>query len=397
MRTWLSPAMGPEVLAAIASAAAVVVAVGVLWRVLLPRVLLGPSEHRSTYRILHLITLASPPLRAGLAAGAGRAVKQLHAVTGTAALALADEDGLLAWSGTGETHRHHVPTGADVAETRVLGPDLIACGEVTCPLRHAVTAPLTTSDLQVGAVTAYATSTPPTGLVRAVEEIADFISGQLDLAELESSRAELAEADLRALRAQISPHFIYNSLGAIASYIRTDPEHARELVLDFADFTRYSFRRHGEFTTLAEELKSIERYLTLERARFAGRLQVTLRIAPEVLGVVVPFLCLQPLVENAVQHGLEGQTAGGHITIIAEDVGNEAHLSIEDDGAGMDPEALREQLAGASGDRVGLANVDERLRTTFGEEYGLVVETAVGAGAKISLRVPKFHPGVYVE
>lgn len=384
-------------LAAIASAVAVGVAVAVVWRVLRPRMLLGPSEHRSTYRILHLITLASPPLRAGLPAGAGRAVKHLHAVTDTAALALADEHRLLAWSGIGETHQHKVPTGAEVAETRVLGPDQITCGGASCALRYAVTAPLTTSELQVGAVTAYTTSTPPTGLVKAVEEIADFISGQLDLAELESSRAELAEADLRALRAQISPHFIYNSLGAIASYIRTDPEHARELVLDFADFTRYSFRRHGEFTTLAEELKSIERYLTLERARFAGRLQVTLRIAPEVLGVVVPFLCLQPLVENAVQHGLEGRPGGGHITIVAEDVGNEAHLSIEDDGAGMDPEALREQLFGGSGDRVGLANVDERLRTTFGEEYGLVVETAVGAGAKVRLRVPKFHPGVYVE
>ena len=388
--------MSPELLAAIASVVAVLAVAAVLWRVLRPRALLGPSEHRSTYRILHRITLASPPLRAGLASGAGRAVKHLHALTGSAALALADSGRLLAWSGAGESHQHHVPTGGQVSETRVLGPEVVACGSDDCPLRYAVTAPLTTNDLQVGAVTAYATGSPHAGLVRAVEEIADFVSGQLDLAELESSRAELAEADLRALRAQISPHFIYNSLGAIASYIRTDPEHARELVLEFADFTRYSFRRHGEFTTLAEELKSIEHYLTLEQARFGGRLGVTLRIAPEVLGVVVPFLCLQPLVENAVQHGMEGQPGGGQITIVAEDVGNEAHLSIEDDGAGMDPQTLRDQLGGAHGDRVGLANVDERLRTTFGEEYGLVVETAVGAGSKVSLRVPKFHPGVYV-
>ncbi|HLS65156.1 MAG TPA: histidine kinase [Ruania sp.] len=388
--------MSPELLAAIASVGAVLAVAAVLWRVLRPRVLLGPSEHRSTYRILHRITLASPPLRAGLGSGAGRAVKHLHALTGSAALALADSERLLAWSGAGESHQHRVPTGGEVSETRVLGPEVVTCGSDDCPLRYAVTAPLTTNELQVGAVTAYVSGSPHAGLVRAVEEIADFISGQLDLAELESSRAELAEADLRALRAQISPHFVYNSLGAIASYIRTDPEHARELVLEFADFTRYSFRRHGEFTTLAEELKSIEHYLTLEQARFAGRLGVTLRIAPEVLGVVVPFLCLQPLVENAVQHGMEGQPGGGQITIVAEDVGNEAHLSIEDDGAGMDPQTLRDQLGGAHGDRVGLANVDERLRTTFGEEYGLVVETAVGAGSKVSLRVPKFHPGVYV-
>ena len=119
---------------------------------------------------------------------------------------------------------------------------------------------------------------------------------------------------MRALRAQISPHFIYNSLGAIASFVRTDPDRARELLLEFADFTRYSFRRHGEFTTLAEELRSIERYLLLEQARFGDRLQVTLRIAPEVLPVAVPFLCLQPLVENAVRHGLEAAAGGGHIT-----------------------------------------------------------------------------------
>ena len=87
--------------------------------------------------------------------------------------------------------------------------------------------------------------------------------------------------------------------------MRTDPDRARELLLEFADFTRYSFRRHGEYTTLAEELRSVERYLLLEQARFGDRLQVTLRIAPEVLPVAVPFLCIQPLVENAVRHGLE--------------------------------------------------------------------------------------------
>ena len=96
------------------------------------------------------------------------------------------------------------------------------------------------------------------------------------------------EAEVRALRAQISPHFIYNSLGAIASFVRTDPDRARELLLEFADFTRYSFRRHGEFTTLAEELRSIERYLLLEQARFGDRLRVTLQVAPEVLPVSDP-------------------------------------------------------------------------------------------------------------
>jgi two-component system LytT family sensor kinase len=130
------------------------------------------------------------------------------------------------------------------------------------------------------------------------------VSGQLDLARLDDSRTALMEAEVRALRAQISPHFIYNSLAAIASFVRTDPERARELLLEFADFTRYALRRGGAFTTLAEELRNVERYLVLEQARFGDRLRISLLIAPEVLSVTVPYLAIQPLVENAVRHGL---------------------------------------------------------------------------------------------
>jgi two-component system LytT family sensor kinase len=203
------------------------------------------------------------------------------------------------------------------------------------------------------------------------------------------------EAEVRALRAQISPHFIYNSLTAIASFVRTDPERARDLLVEFADFTRYSFRRHGDFTTLAEELRSIERYLALGRARFGDRLQVTLKVAPEVLPVVMPFLCLQPLVENAIRHGFGGKPGAGRIVIVAEDAGQHAHITIEDDGVGEDPEIVRRALAGeAQGDSVGLGNVDERLRSVYGDEFGLVVETAPGAGTKIMFSIPKYAPGV---
>jgi two-component system LytT family sensor kinase len=203
-----------------------------------------------------------------------------------------------------------------------------------------------------------------------------------------------------ALRAQISPHFIYNALNTIASFVRTDPGRARELILEFADFTRYSFRAAGQYTTLAEELRNIDRYLTLERARFGAALTVRLQVAPEVLSVVVPFLALQPLVENAVRHGLAGQ-GGGSVEIIANDAGSDCVITVEDDGAGMDPDTLRSghgdalQPAGADQSaHVGLTNVDHRLRAAFGNDYGLVVETAIGAGTKVVMRVPKFRPGV---
>src|SRR5439155_24690561 len=178
---------------------------------------------------------------------------------------------------------------------------------------------------------------------------------------------------LRFLRAQISPHFVYNALTAIESYVRSDSERARELLLGFADFIRYSFRSRGQYATLAEELRLVETYLELERARFGDRLSVTLRVAPEVLHVVVPCLVLQPLVENAVRHGLEHKGGGGRLTIDAVDADAEAVVTVEDDGVGMDPDRLRRQLADRStGDGVGLRNVDERLRTVYGPEHGLV-------------------------
>ena len=201
------------------------------------------------------------------------------------------------------------------------------------------------------------------------------------------------------MRAQISPHFIYNALNTIASFVRTDPDRARELILEFADFTRYSFRAAGQYTTLAEELRNIDRYLTLERARFGTALKVKLQVAPEVLNVVVPFLALQPLVENAVRHGFAGQSEGS-VEIIARDEGSDCVITVEDDGVGMDPEILRagpgDALADGTGDaaHVGLTNVDHRLRAAFGNDYGLVVETAIGAGTKVVMRVPKFRSGV---
>jgi two-component system LytT family sensor kinase len=164
-------------------------------------------------------------------------------------------------------------------------------------------------------------------------------------------------------------------------------------VLEFADFTRYSFRRQGEFTTLAEELRSIHSYLTLERARFGDRLEVTLRIAPEALATVIPFLAVQPLVENAVRHGLEPGEGGGTIRIEAIDEGTHTEITVEDDGVGMDPESLRTLLTAADdGAHVGLRNVDTRLRQMYGREGGLVVETNPGEGTLVRMRIPKSQP-----
>jgi two-component system LytT family sensor kinase len=389
------------VVAAVLSAVAVLVLVTLVRRLRGRRTFVSVAE-QAAHDALHEASLAAPHLREGLTPdAAARSARHLHRLLGSAAVSLTDTERLLAWEGAAAHHAGRAHALADEALTK--GRTSVvrrqSCADPDCSVRSAVVVPLLLDQHVVGSLGAYGPSVSP-GLVRTVEEVARWVSGQLELGELEESRSRLAEAQVRALRAQISPHFVYNALTAIASFVRTDPVRARELLLDFADFTRYSSRNHGEFTTLAEELRSIDRYLLLERARFGDRLQVQLRVAPEVLPVAVPYLCLQPLVENAVKHGLESGGGSVCVSVVAEDAGAECRLAVEDDGAGSDPEHVRSVLAGTADtgtdghESMGLFNVDARLRAVYGDGHGLVVETAPGAGTKVTLHIPKFAPGV---
>jgi two-component system LytT family sensor kinase len=389
----------PELVAA----AIVVAAIGIAY-LLYRRRDLGTSADRATFDTLHTASLAAPGLREGLSrAGSERAVKHLRVLLGTAAVALTDRSRVLAVDGIWHNHAElaldHARRALDDGRTAILGPREVSCGAPDCPVRAAVATPVVDGDAVVGALIAYGRDTSAM-LVRAVEEVARWVSGQVELASADAQRTQLIEAELRALRAQISPHFVYNSLTAIASFTRTDPDRARELLVEFADFTRYALRRGGEFATLSDELRNTERYLVLEQARFGDRLRISLRVAPEVLPIAVPFLVVQPLVENAVRHGLEGAAQIVTVSISAVDGGPDALITVEDDGAGSDPNVIRAALesdAGARGGAVGLGNVDARLRQVYGDPYGLVIETAPSAGTKVSFRVPKFAPGVHAD
>jgi hypothetical protein len=189
----------------------------------------------------------------------------------------------------------------------------------------------------------------------------------------EALRRAMAEVD--ALRAQIAPHFLYNVLNMITSYVRIDASLARELLTDFAEFTRYAFRTGVETSTVTEELDNVERYLNLQRARFGDRLRANLQVAPEVLPVVVPFLAIQLTVDNAVQNGIEPKPGGGTVTISAVPNGADCLITVSDDGIGAEPiNALR--------------TLDERLRSRHGTRHGLQIETPAGGGTKVSFRVP---------
>ncbi|MGH3434689.1 MAG: histidine kinase, partial [Thermocrispum sp.] len=361
----------------------------------------GKATEDAVLHAVHRLSLAAPDLREGLDQDAAdRITRHLYELLGCVAVGITDGNGVLqSWDG--EANDHYVDLEPSIAAAReghrreIVQHEKLPCSHrSSCHMRTAVIVPLIVEGM-TEAVLIVVGKSRGRRLIEMADAVAQFVRTQFELARLEESKSALQQAEIKALRAQISPHFVYNALNTISSLILTDPEEANELLLEFADFTRYSFRSTGMFTTLAEELRNIDRYLTIESARFGDRLNVRLKIAPEVLSVVVPFLIVQPLVENAVKHGLSGKPGGGTVTVVAEDAGSDALITVEDDGIGMDPGRLQE-VSGShnTGEHVGLGNITQRMRQLFGPEYPVIVETARGAGMKITLRVPKFAPGV---
>ena len=357
-----------------------------------PRRLVTPGE-RGSYQALSIANQAAPALRGGLTPDAmGRALGPLRSLLSNSGVLVGDDGGVIASDGVDAEHckllEEAVRFVMKAGRPQLLSGDELRCDHPgSCGLNAGVAVPLLVDGHVVGALVAVDSSASP-GLLRLCGEVGKFVSTQLELAELDLSRRRAVQAELQFLRAQISPHFVYNALTAIESFIRTDPDRARELLVSFSEFTRYSFASHAQYTNLADELRLVDIYLELERARFGARLGVTLKVAPEVLSVRIPSLILQPVVENAVRHGIEPK-GKGRIRIEAVDTGATALISVEDDGDGVDPRHLERALSGVT-TSVGLHNVDERLRATFGDEHGLVIETAPGAGTKVSFSVPKF-------
>jgi two-component system, LytTR family, sensor kinase len=346
---------------------------------------------------LHAATTTLPHLRKGLTArNAERAVPNLRALTGAAAIALADTRAVLAIDGEG---RDQVRPGDLLSrllerarDNRLHIVPRLVSSDPTCPLRSAVLAPLLAQGKRIGTLIAFyrTVGRPSHHELRVVQEAASLVSAQVELSLVAEQEERVAQAELRALRAQISPHFIYNALAAVAGDIHARPEEARDLLIDFAEFTRYLFRDGRSYVTLGEEIEHVERYLRLEQARFRDSLHVTVDVPAETRGAVVPAMSLQPLVENAVRHGVERQAGLGRVVISARIIGGDVELRVSDDGVGIEPERLEAVLAGAGGG-IGVSNVDARLRATFGERYALRIESDLGAGTTAVMTVPNLR------
>ena len=240
--------------------------------------------------------------------------------------------------------------------------------------------PLRLSDGPAGAIVAYGTAGSPLAevAVETLEAVGRQLSAQLQLSELHS-------ATTTALQAQMEPHFVFNALNTIASFIRTDPERARTLVLAFADHLRSRLARAGMFVTLEEELHHVRSYLTLEQARFGAGLRVSIDASPEALDVRLPPLVVQPLVENAIKHGKTDRPL--NLTVRARVRRGRLHVTVRDDGRGIARDVIDRVLEPGVGEGtgLGLANVNSRLTAHYGEGVRL---RSFPFGTVVRLEVP---------
>ena len=199
-------------------------------------------------------------------------------------------------------------------------------------------------------------------------------------------RARLTEAQLDVLKAQLRPHFLFNTLNSISTLVHTDPDSADRMVVQLADLLRASLETSGKHEIpLAEELALLERYLDIMRARHADRLTVTVRVSPRARRALVPHFILQPLVENAIEHGIARRAGAGHLAIGATDVGDALHIRVADDGCGVD---------GADSDRamsdegIGLGNTRLRLYQLYGDAQSLTIEHPADGGTVVTIAIP---------
>jgi signal transduction histidine kinase len=193
--------------------------------------------------------------------------------------------------------------------------------------------------------------------------------------------ARLAEARLETLKAQLRPHFLFNTLNAISAFVEKDPKVARRMTAHLGDLLRHSLESSNRNEVpLAEELATVDDYLAIQQIRFAGRLIVEREVAPDTLGASVPGFLLQPLIENAVEHGLLEKPGEGHILLRVERSDGLLRLTVRDDGVGL-PAAESERTTG-----FGLKNVRERLQALYGEKGRLSLTN--GAGVTVTVTLP---------
>lgn len=376
-----------------------IVASGILLLVLV-RITINPDRLRArqSERTLRLAAQTLPYMQKGLNEESAQEVcKLLLPATGASAVAITGRERILGYFGR-EMDSHPVGTMIKTAATRktieegkmqvLRTPEEIGTEYKFASMQAAITVPLKQREEVIGVLKFYYKSPRliDENQLAMAEGLAGLLEMQLRLAELEYQRELAVKMNLKALQAQINPHFLFNTINTIAALIRTDPMRARILLREFATFYRQTLDNSLADTTLDAEITQTLRYLGFEKARFGGEHIIgDVEVEGALYNILVPSFIIQPLVENAVAHGRrEGVPL--HILIKGEVVNGNVVISVRDDGTGMS-ESIQERALRDDNEHAGIAlkNVAERLEGFFGTNAGLTVQSEVGVGTKIIL------------
>ena len=220
-------------------------------------------------------------------------------------------------------------------------------------------------------------------LIEMAQGLSVLISTQIEASSAEQSKNMLQKAEFSALQSKINPHFLFNALNAISTLIRIQPDKARSLIANLADFLRYNLERDEDFIDIHLELQQVRDYTAIELARFGNKLTVDFDIDP--VKIRIPCLLIQPLVENAIQHGIQPFSRQGHVLIKVKQQSDHVLVSVKDTGAGI-PQAVIEKLYtdAMEKNKIGLINVHQRVKLIYGN--GLKIHN-LKDGVEVSFKV----------
>jgi two-component system, LytTR family, sensor histidine kinase LytS len=284
----------------------------------------------------------------------------------------------------------------ETGELLKVGKKEIHCDRVDCPLGAAVMAPLLKGDEIVGTLKFYFHSEKAISpiMMEMTKGIATLLSNQLELAEIDTHKELAKESEVKALQAQISPHFLFNAINVIVSLIRINPDKARTLLISLSQFIRQNLSGSTKSTsTLKEECQHVKAYLSIEEARFFDRLQVEYELDEEAMQSVVPSITLQPLVENAIKHGMKNQSEGFILKVSITSGNDGVTVKVEDNGDGIEASRLEtlllEPVESATGTGIALYNVNKRLEMIVGEGAGLSIHSVKGEGTTVQFSIKR--------
>lgn len=219
-----------------------------------------------------------------------------------------------------------------------------------------------------------------------VQGLANFLSSQLELSEIENQRKLVQKAELQALHSQVNPHFLFNALNTISAYSRQSPDRARELLLALASYFRNTLSRHEEQVSIHAELEHVHSYIEIEKARYEEKLQINLDYNPN-LQLKVPYFIIQPLVENSIKHGMKNSGLTIDLKISLEK--SNVKITVKDNGKGMEKAVINALLTGNHDkNKIGLANIHNRLKSIYPNNQGLNIQSEIGVNTTISMLIP---------